>query len=61
MWDPTVLNLSAPFQLGGKHNTRLAGLIMGYIGTAWSVVIIALMIGLIGATQSMAPFIYTLF
>lgn len=55
------MNLSAPFQLGGKHNTRLAGLIMGYIGTAWSVVIIALMIGLIGATQSMAPFIYTLF
>lgn len=57
----SLSNMKRDPLLSGRR-MAITGLVTGYLGTACSVVAIAvLVVGLIGASQSAAPFIYTLF
>ncbi len=56
----SLSNMKKDSLLTGR-GMAIAGLITGYIGIAWSLVIIAIMIVMIVTAQSATPFIYNLF
>ena len=56
----SLSNMNRDALLAGR-GMAIAGLITGYVGIAWSLIVLACLIVMIGTASATEPFIYTLF